>query len=317
MILSTGWRTDIPAFYSEWFYNRVKAGYLLEQSIANPTLYNKVSLSPKNVEILTFCSKDYKKFIPKIDIVEKKYRCFYWYTITPYEDDVELYVPSLDERINTFIELSKIVGKKRIVWRYDPILFTDKYTKEYHFEKFRYIAEKLAPYTERCVFSFVHAYAKTMANMPELVEPIDTTKVEMCRYMLNVCNEVGLKLQTCGMGAKWNLPGILKSACLNAPMLEEAFNIRLLPMLSPGQRDGCGCLPQKVIGNYLTCLHGCRYCYATKSYDEALINSRYHNPKSPLFIGELPEEYTIEDFKMAKVIDYTYDPNQLTMFEDA
>ena len=155
MIISASRRTDIPAYYSEWFFNRLKAGYVLVRNPMNIHKISKVSLSPKVVDGIVFWTKNPTPMLKRIPELEQ-YSYYFQFTLNPYGRDVELNVPSKGRVIiPAFRKLSKLIGRERVIWRYDPIIINKKYTIEYHCKYFRILASKLSEYTERCTISFV------------------------------------------------------------------------------------------------------------------------------------------------------------------
>lgn len=173
MILNTGARTDSVQFYSDWLLNRFNEGFVLTRNPLFPNKVTRYDLTPDKIDLVMFCSKNYKPILSRLKEITEKYRTYFYYTITAYEKDIEPGVPSIDESIETLIELAKLVGKQRIAWRYDPVLLTEKYTIEVHAKTFEYMAKKLAPYIDRCIFSFVETYKKLKTNMPELIPLTD------------------------------------------------------------------------------------------------------------------------------------------------
>ena len=155
MILNTGARTDTVQYFSEWLLKRFEEGYVCTRNPLFPNKVTRYELSPDKIDAVMFCSKNYAPILPRLREITDKYRTYFHYTITAYGKDLEPGVPSLDESIQTLTELEAIVGKKRIAWRYDPVLLTGTYTIERHFDTFAYLAEKLAPHVDRCIFSFV------------------------------------------------------------------------------------------------------------------------------------------------------------------
>ena len=158
MILSVSRRTDIPAFYSDWFINRLREEVVLVRNPMNYHSVSQINLSPNVVDCIVFWSKNPKPMFKYLDEIEDKYKFYFQYTINAYENDMEPYLPSLDERLESFIYLSNKYGKEKVIWRYDPIVITPKYNLEWHINRFDYIASKLKNYINNCVFSFLDIY---------------------------------------------------------------------------------------------------------------------------------------------------------------
>ena len=161
MIISASRRTDIPSYYSEWFYNRIKEGFVYVRNPMNIHQIGKISLSPDVVDGIVFWTKNPAPMLDRLGELEK-YTYYFQFTVNPYSTDVEPNVPSKNDTIiPTFQKLSSIIGKERIVWRYDPILLNEKYTVDYHIKYFSMLADKLAYYTEKCTVSFLDMYKNT------------------------------------------------------------------------------------------------------------------------------------------------------------
>ena len=169
MILNTGARTDTVQYFSDWLLKRFEEGFVYTRNPLFPNKVTRYELSPDKIDAVMFCSKNYAPILPRIREITSKYRTYFHYTITAYGKDIEPGVPPIEESVKTLAELSKIVGRQKIAWRYDPVLLTQKYTIERHAQTFRWLCGKLAPYIDRCIFSFVEIYKKLQVNMPELI----------------------------------------------------------------------------------------------------------------------------------------------------
>ncbi|MDE7061813.1 MAG: DUF1848 domain-containing protein, partial [Lachnospiraceae bacterium] len=163
MILNTGSRTDIPAYYSDWFYNRMEEGYVLVRNPYYPAQVTKYRLDPEVIDVMVFCTKNPLPMLERISLLSA-FDTFWFVTITPYEQDIEPYVPPKEQVIDSFRRLSELVGRDRISWRYDPIFITDKYSVSFHIEQFGQMAKALSGYTDQCVVSFIDLYEKTRRN---------------------------------------------------------------------------------------------------------------------------------------------------------
>lgn len=290
MILNTGARTDTVQYFSDWLLKRFEEGYVY---VRNPLFLNKVTryeLTPDKIDVVLFCSKNYKPILSRLHEITNRFNTYFYYTITAYGKDVEPGVPSIDESIETLIELSKLVGKKRIAWRYDPILLTDKYTIELHAKTFEYMAKRLAPYIDRCIFSFVELYKKLKYNMPEIIPFTKEDKIRIAEILGGIAKKYGIRIQTCGTDESYEDLGIKKSGCATLSILSLANGIELKDLKHKGMRKGCGCIESRDIGAYDTCLNGCKYCYANQNPQKAIDNFKNHNPNSPLLLGEIKED---------------------------
>lgn len=289
MIVNVGGRTDIVNYYSEWLINRLKEGYVYSRNPLFTNNVSKISLKPEDVDCLMFCSKNYKPILKYIKEINEKYRIICYYTITAYGKDVEPNVPSIDDSIKTLIELSKIVGKEKVLWRYDPILLTKKYTIKKHIETFEIMAEKIAPYVQRCIFSFVEMYKKLGYNMPEIIPFTSENKLEIANKIGQIAKKYNLYIQTCGTDENYEKYGIHLSGCTTTEILEKANNVKYKNIKAKGMRKGCHCIPSRDIGAYDTCINGCKYCYANERPELAKENIKLHDENSPILIGSIKE----------------------------
>jgi len=289
MIVNVGGRTDIANYYSEWLMNRINEGFAYSRNPLFPNNVSKVSLNPKDVDCLMFCSKNYKPILKYMKQINENYKIICHYTITAYGKYVEPNVPSIDESIRTLIELSNIVGKEKVLWRYDPILLTDKYTVKKHLETFEYMAKKIAPYVQRCIFSFVEIYKKLEYNMPEIIPFTAKDKIMILDGIGKIAKKYNLYIQTCGTDENYEEYGIHVSGCTTPEILEKANGVKYKNIIGKGMRKGCHCIPSRDIGAYDTCLNGCKYCYANKKPELAKENLKFHDRKSPLLLGNIKE----------------------------
>jgi hypothetical protein len=295
MIINTGSRTDIVQYYSDWLLKRFEEGFVYSR---NPLFQNKVTkyiLNPAIVDCVIFCSKNYEPILNNISLISDKFNTYFHYTITAYNQDIEPNVPSINDSIETLIKLSNIVGKQRIAWRYDPILLTNSYSKEIHYQTFSYIAKEVSPYIDRCIFSFVQMYKKLQSNMPEIIPLTSVDKLEIVKALALIAKKNNIILQTCATTSDYEQFGIENSGCITADIIGKANNIKFKEKKHYGNRLGCTCLENRNIGDYDTCPNGCRYCYANKNPQIAIQNYRNHNSKYPFIKGELKptDEITI------------------------
>ena len=159
MIINTGQRTDIPAFYSKWFINRIREGFVLVRNPYYPKTVTKFLLNPDVVDVIGFCTKNPRPMLKYLDEINE-FGQFWYISITGFEKDYEPNVPAIDQVIEDFKYLSKKVGSHAVAWRYTPIIVNEKYTVERHIKTFEYIASKLEGYTSLVAFGFVDIYDK-------------------------------------------------------------------------------------------------------------------------------------------------------------
>lgn len=285
MILNTGGRTDTVNYFSEWLLNRFAAGYAYSRNPFHPDVVNRIDLNPKTIDVVEFCSKNYRPILSRLHEITERFNCHFHYTITAYDKDIEPNVPGIDESIETLRDLSAQVGKEKIIWRYDPVLLTGKYTIERHFATFDYMAGRIAPYVSRCVFSFVVWYKKL--HLPEL-QPISGQQKELIAKGLGeMAAKRHLYIQTCGTKESYEQYGIHHSGCMTRAVYEHSLGLHFKKVAERGNRPGCRCMESRGLGDYNTCLNGCRYCYANYDHEKARENYRLHDPESPLMIGHL------------------------------
>lgn len=302
MIIHTGMRTDIPAFYSEWFANRLKEGYVMTRNPYHPSQVSRYQLNPDVVDLIGFCTKNPGPMLSYMDLL-KPYGMYWFVTITPYGKDIEPFVPDKEKVIHSFWTLSDLVGADSIGWRYDPILLNETYTAEYHLECFEKMAEMLDGYTHTSVISFIDIYEKVYRNFPEARQVEKEDRLYLGKQMIQIAAEHGMTVKPCGEGRELERFGADCSGCMTKETYEMALHNRLDIPKKMSARKECACFLGNDIGAYHTCLHGCRYCYA--NYDRKTVekNYRQHDPKSPLLIGHIMPEDTIHDVKQKSWIN--------------
>ncbi|MDR3337076.1 MAG: DUF1848 domain-containing protein [Treponema sp.] len=281
MIISASRRTDIPAFYGEWFVNRIREGEVWVRNPMNPKSISKISLDPAYVECIVFWTKNPANFIPYLEKIEKAgHRYYFQFTLNPYDDDIE---PNIDKNkaVETFITLSKLIGREKVIWRYDPIIVNSKYTAAYHSSSFRTLCEKLAAYTEKCVISFVDNYSFLSGVFKESgIKELDDSQIEEIANSISViAKEYGVPLAACSEKIDLAKYGIGANKCVDNELINRLFNLNIKYKKDPGQRPACACAAGRDIGSYNTCGHNCVYCYAMRGKRGALPAG---DPASPL-----------------------------------
>ncbi|HHW00016.1 MAG TPA: DUF1848 domain-containing protein [Clostridiaceae bacterium] len=296
MILSVSRRTDIPAFYSEWFYKRIEDEYVLVRNPMNSKQVSRILLTPELIDCIVFWTKNPRNLMKGLDKL-KDYNYYFQFTLTSYDKTVEVNVPEKKELINTFIELSREIGREKVIWRYDPILLTSRFDKEYHYKWYRYLAEKLHPYTQKCIISFVDLYSKTERNTKSLgIIPFTVESMrEIAEKFSSIARQYGIQLETCSEAMDFSEFGIRHSNCIDDELISKIVGKKLFIGKDPNQREICGCVKSIDIGAYNTCKHNCLYCYANYSRSIVEKNCLQHNPDSPLLFGELKGDEVIKD----------------------
>jgi len=304
MIIQTGMRTDIPAFYSEWFINRIKAGSVLVRNPYNPLQVTRYSLSPDVVDLISFCTKDPSPMLDKMDCLDP-YGQYWFVTITPYGKDIEPHVPDKRKVMESFRRLSERVGVDSIGWRYDPILVDSSHTVSWHIERFEEMAKALSGYTRTCVISFIDIYKKVERNFPEARAVSEQDKMTIGRAFIEIAGKYNMTIRPCAEGSALAPYGADCSGCMTVKTYETALHCNLtVPRNGRNQRNGeCACLLGTDIGAYDTCGHLCRYCYANT--DPALVreNMKRHDPSSPFLLGHPGPEDVIHEADQKSWID--------------
>ncbi len=293
MIINTGGRTDTAQYYADWLLRRFSEGYVLSRNPLFPNKVTRYELTPDKVDCVVFCSKNYAPVLPRLQEITGRFNTYFHYTITAYGKDLEPGVPSIEDSVQTLTELSKLVGKQRVAWRYDPVLLTEKYTVARHLETFERMAAALAPYIDRCIFSFVEMYKKLETNLPELIPLTERDRDALAQGLGAAARKQGIDLQTCGTNGDYTRYGIHASGCMTLDILGRANGTRFRSLKHKGMRQGCHCIESRDIGAYDTCLNGCKYCYANTNPRKARENYRLHDPASPLLLGRVKPEDTI------------------------
>ncbi len=286
MLIFASGRTDIAAFYSDWFMNRVREGFV---DVRNPYYKAQVTryeLSKEKVDCVIFCTKNPEPILKYIPELKQKFPLNFFVTITPYEKDVEPNVPEKGAVIESFKKLSELIGKQNITWRYDPIFISQKYLPSLHIRKFREYAEALKEYTGRCIISFIDLYEKTKRNFPEVNEVSVEDQKFIARAFSSIARDTNLRLETCAEEIDFSDCGVIPGACVSREIIEQTTGSVLLKKIGRSAlRKHCACLPTHDIGAYNCCPHLCKYCYA--NYDAELVRKNYarHDKGSSFLLG--------------------------------
>lgn len=295
MIVSASRSTDIPAFYGDWFMARLTAGFVTWKS---PFGGKPVYVSFAKTRVFVFWSKNPAPFLPHLDTLDRLgFGYYFLFSLNDYEDEgLEPNVPPLNERIDTFKQLSQRIGRGRVVWRFDPLVLSDRITVADLLRKIQAIGDRIAPFTERLVFSFVdiEKYRKVKRNLAacgcdSAREFTDEEAAEFCTGLAALNEQWGLILSACGEPRDLSPFGIGRGQCISYDLMVREFSGDsdlmnfLMPddqqalfgrspgtrpekfLKDPGQRNTCRCIVAKDIGQYSTCMHLCAYCYANSS----------------------------------------------------
>ena len=296
MIISASRRTDIPSFYFDWFLSRIRAGFVDVVNPFNRKQVSRISLSHDVVDCIVFWTKDPAPMLERLGELDG-YPYYVQISITPYSSDVETNLRPKDEIIKTAQELSSMLGRHRVVWRYDPVLLNERYTIASHIEWFERTLERLAPFTERCVISYIDMYAKARKNTDglNLRELDDDEMIELAAGFSESAKGSGMTLQTCSEAIDLERYGISHGACIDGKLVERVTGKPIHALKAKSQRPLCNCVESFDIGQYDTCIHGCRYCYANASPERARIGFERHEQSSTCLTGKLAGDENITE----------------------
>ncbi len=294
MIINTGQRTDIPAFYAPWLAERLKAGSVCVRNPYNPVQVSRYRLDPSVVDVIGFCTKNPAPMFPYMNLL-KDYGQFWFVTITPYGRDIEPNVPDKHRLLDDFKRLSDAVGIQSIGWRYDPIFISERYSVAYHLRAFETMASALDGYTETVVISFIDLYPKVRRSFPKAREVTQEQRLMLGKAMIDIAAAHGMTVKPCAEGDELAPYGADCSGCMQIRDYEKAIGKPLHAPKRKGARKECACYLACDIGAYNTCRHLCRYCYANAEATRVLENSRLHDPESPFLIGGYRDGDVVHD----------------------
>ena len=292
MIISASRRTDVPAFYSDWFMKRIDAGHCDVPNPFNPAQITRVSLKPEDVDVLVFWTRNASPLLRRLDELDRKgYRYLFLYTVMDNPRPVDPRCPSPEQALATFKTLSDHMGPERVIWRYDPVVFSNATNAEFHMKTYETLAKQLRGYTRHSIMSVVNVYRKVRQRVTALREKgIDFLEcegeafAELMRFMASAARENGMALSSCAQERDLTAHGISPGKCIDDSLMRKSFGSEASRKKDPSQRKACGCVVSKDIGMYDTCLYGCIYCYATTSVARAKENYRRHDPEAPSLI---------------------------------
>ncbi len=310
MILSVSRRTDIPAFYGDWFVNCIKKGFVLVPNPINPSKIAKIPLQPlkiseKSVNLLgerqietsgtlegmVFWTKNpepFMKHLPSLGDIAY----YFLYTLNPYPQNIEGGLPPLKDRIESFKKLSKFCP---VIWRYDPILITNGIDADWHIKEFEKLCKELKGHTKHCKISFViesYSGCSKEVHAPSLA---DKHKILSAFSRIAIENEI--QIEACAESGDWSRYNILPSKCIDGEIFEKLLStkyesqgiaVRRKNNKIDGQRKYCGCMPAVDIGRYDTCQHACNYCYARKAHPQSMLDE----PKGDIYDRKVELEFT-------------------------
>jgi len=305
LIISASRASDIPAFYGKWLINRLNEGFVSKTNVFSrkPEL-----IDLKNVCAVVFWTKNPKPLIPLLFEFDKRMIDYYFlFTLNNYTDlNIEPNLPTLQKRIETFVELSELIGKQRVIWRFDPLFLSSENQIDYLSKCIENVGDTIYNYTEKLVFSFVEIenYTKVRRNLSKnnirYIEFSKELKTEMVSRIVSMNKKWKLELASCSTADDFSNFGVKKNACIDGELMIRIFghNAKLQDFLNKhksetkqlfdnsymfknlkdtGQRKHCCCIYSKDIGKYDTCPHFCTYCYANSSTHVVEHNYKSHN----------------------------------------
>ncbi len=289
MIISASRRTDIPSYYSEWFFKRIEEGFVDVRNPMNIHRISRISLDNSVVDGIVFWTKNPIPMLDKLDRL-KKYTYYFQFTINPYGKDVEQNLPSKKNVIiPTFKKLSRLIGPEKVIWRYDPIFLASKYDIEWHIDSFKYIAKELSGYTEKCVISFLDLYRNTQNNTKDmgLLRLNANVMRKIAEYFSEIAYQYHIKLESCSESIDLMKFGIEHGHCIDRRLFERLLGCSLNVDKDKNQREECGCVASIDIGMYNTCKNHCKYCYA--NYNQNIVKKNYlaHDLNHSLISGNI------------------------------
>ncbi len=295
MIISASRRTDIPAFYSSWFMDKINRSYCYVSNPFNPRQVKRVSLKKEDVDLFAFWTKNPAPFIPHLEKLDRLgFNYYFLYTLNLYSEMIEPGLERFEKRIEVFQELSRLIGPEKVIWRYDPIIITRGMDSSYHREKFDYLSSSLKGLTRRVIFSFYSPYRSADKRLKKSGFYINFSdnRWEERKVFLNdlakIARQKGLVIQGCAQKVLEGT-GIGSGKCIDNNYIEETFGIKVSAKKDTGQRSGCNCIPSQDIGFYDTCFHGCLYCYGWGSKKRVEKNSSEHIIDSLSLAGKVNE----------------------------
>ncbi len=287
MILNVSGRCDIPAFFSDWFINRYREGYVDTRNPFNLKLVSRIYF--KNVDLIVFCSKRPRPIIKYLKEINKP--IIFHITITPYKSDIE-HVGSKKDIIDSVKEISKIIGRDNVFIRYDPIFISDKYNLDYHIKAFERLCSLVYPYVNKIIISFIDMYKNVLKNINDL--KIKTFTEEDYKIIgtnfSSIAHKYNLKVQTC-----FEKDNLVKYGFDEGECLSRVYAYQLTgKKFTSWKARGCSCAEMVDIGAYNVCKHFCKYCYANFDEESIIRNFSLHDDNSSLLIGNIEKDDVIK-----------------------
>lgn len=286
MIISASRRTDIAAFYAPWFMNRVRAGFCTVPNPMNRKQISRISLLPADVDAIVFWTRDPRPLLPSLaELDARGLRYYFQFSLLGYPRLIDPKSPALSVALSAFQGLADKVGPDRVIWRYDPIVFSELTPPAYHEEQFGRLASALRGVTTRSVVSVVDTYRKLQHRLlklertPAAFNPLSPQMLhQLLGRLAAIAQANDMEIASCAEAEDWTPWGIRPGKCVDGDLINRLFRLSLDSKKDPSQRDACDCVASRDIGMYDTCLFGCTYCYATTSFARARQHFAGHDP---------------------------------------
>ena len=306
MIISASRRTDIPAFHAEWMMERIREGFAYVRNPFNARQVSRVSLTREDAEAIVFWTKDSSNMLHHLaELDERGYRYLFQYTLTPYGPEIE---KAVDKRraMESLLRLAGRLGKSRVIWRYDPILFSEEWTAEKHIRMFEKMCGRLEGAADRCVISFVDLYAEVLRRAPQIHAPDEAEMRFMAREIARIARRHGMIPSACAEKMDFSGEGLEARGCIDAEDIGRLLGAKIEVRRDDTQRGACRCIKSVDVGAYDTCAHGCVYCYARTGRSP----KEECDAHSPLLRGYIAEGDRITERREKKAA-----PHQLSLFD--
>ncbi len=264
MIISASRRTDIPAFHSEWFFNRLREGYSIVTHHSGSGKFYRVPLTPDVVDCIVFRTKNPAPMLARLDEL-RDYNYLFNITMNPYGREMETGVPRLQERVGIYKRLADRIGPLRMIWRYDPVMLSPKYNLDFHRRAFEYLCRELAPYSYKCMIGFIihHPFVAKRIDLLDVARRDEHDIRAIGQVFGEIAARYGQKIETCAEAVALEEFSITRGACVEREQIEKIVGYRFGKVRERYLRPHCNCMESIDIGHYSTCGNGCQYCYAT------------------------------------------------------
>ncbi len=292
MIISASRRTDIPAFYADWFVRRAQAGYCEVPNPLNPRQVARVSLLPEDVDAIVFWTRSPMPLLPRLSELDALgLRYYFQFTLCGYGPPIEERNLPVTNTLEAFKRLSSRVGSEKVIWRYDPLVFSKPTTVDFHVKNFEILLTALKGFTRRCVVSIWDNYRKLAKRLDvlsaqgvHLRQPDQAELDRLVPRLVELCAANEMEIVSCAEEVDLERYGVKRGKCVDDELIQRLFGCDVCHKKDEAQRPACGCVESRDIGMYNTCIFGCSYCYATTSFPTAATNRRKHNPNSASLI---------------------------------